>query len=409
MIRAGGFALALVFGMCCLAHGQGFSEGPGGIIYGDPGAQQPPGYQQPAYIADPNEPSEVPYAEAEAALLTRGPAIFNGGYFRTEYLNWTFQEHGDTLLGAPIVGNPNPRQPFVVSDPVGTPLGIAIVPSTQPFKLRHNNGLRLTGGAELLSGGTIEASAFLLDKAQSSFTLFGEQQANPGQPYNLIGTSTFVNGALGNNIEFYNVFFRAEQESRFWGGNLDYIFDNDRSGVFTLRPLVGARYISLNERLTQTGVFRDNTFAVPVDTQSTIESTSWNNIVGPQVGFHTAIQTKYLQFGVTPKFGVGANSQKARVYTSRLRSIQDPDVTTNDYYTGVTPFFELGAYGQANIRPNLSLRVGYNFLWMGRVNRPEDNILYNDNGPQNIPDVVVSPTRHSLHIGGLTVGGEYRW
>jgi hypothetical protein len=72
-------------------------------------------------------------------------------------------------------------------------------------------------------------------------------------------------------------------------------------------------------------------------------------------------------------------------------------------------------YGKWNITPRFSLRLGYNFMYLGRVTRPEDNISYNDNGAfvppfaLTPPDIRVNMTRHDIRVHGFNLGGEYRW
>lgn len=340
---------------------------------------------------------------AAAAQGLGRQVIFDGVYFRAEYLHWDTQSPGNVLLGAPILGNSDPSVPFIVLDAGGAPLGSAIVPSTRPFQLDGNNGFRGTLGADFINGGTMELGAFVLNPTTSSFTYGNLIPQNQ-----LVGTSTLVDGLLSNNIEFYNDTYQATYRSQLWGAEGNFLFDFDRTGLIEFRPLLGFRYISLDEKLHQRGVFTDQ--ILTLSTVTDIVSTTYNNLYGPQAGFRTEVVTKYFALGVEPKFGVAANSMIARVRTNHFRSISDPDVITQQSFTGVSPFFEVGAYARINITKSIALRAGYNLMWLARITRPEDNIYYNDNGPlPTLPDVVVSATRHDIIIQGLTVGGEFRF
>jgi len=329
--------------------------------------------------------------------------VYEGGYVRLEYLNWNIGNPGDTLLGAPVLNNQDPRVPFVATDPFGGVLGLAIVPDASPFQLESNNGFRGTIGAEFVTGGTMELGAFVLAPTTSGFTYGNLLSQNL-----LVGTSTFVGGKLANNIEFYNDYYQATYHSQLWGAEGNFLFDFDRSGLIEFRPLAGFRYVSLNEKLHQRGNFKD--LILLFDTTTDIESTTYNNLYGPQIGFRTEIVTQYFTLGVEPKFAVTANTQIASVRTRNFRSVSDGEVSTSQHLTSVSPIFEVGAYGTIRLTKYASLRVGYNLMYLLNVTRPEDNIYYNDNGPLPIkPDVVVSATHHDLAIQGLTVGAEFRW
>lgn len=402
MIRAGKLVLALSMTLIALSADRAFAqtEGPGGIIYGQPTAQCP------AYVADPNEQSwvDVPAVETRFANPVEAWSL------RTEYLMWTIADPGDTLLGSRILGNDNPRIPFIVTDNFNNELGRAIVPSTMPLQLRDNNGLRLTLGADFTMGGRLEVSGFLLEQGNSAYTLFGALKAQKNQQYDFIATSTDVNGQLGNNLLFYNDTFSAYYESRYWGAGTDYLFDVDREGVFWFQPAIGARYFSLDERLTQIGVFTDTTINPAPSLTSTIISKSYNNIAGPQIGFRAELKSKWFDLGIDPRFGVAANMQRAQVTTDKFRAEQDPVTNSTDHTVGATLFYDVGTWAQLNVSPNVSLRAGYNVTWFNRVNRPENNIVYNDNGAfPTPPGIRAALTQHTMGVQGLTLGAEFKW
>ena len=412
MIRASKFALALFIALSWLeASAFAQVEGPGGIIYG------PDQCDPAAYIAGPNEPSVVDPLLIEQA--TGRQRWIDEWDLRVEYLQWTFKDSSDTLLGSPVAGVENPRLPQVVVDPFGgAQLGIAIVPDTHLIKLRHNNGFRVTLGAELLYGGRFEVNAFLLEKAEGSFKLFGSPVGDPNQEFDFIATSTFVNDQLAESYFTYNHTFEAVYLSRLWGAGADFFFDVDRQGLMHFMPSIGVRYISLGESLTQTGIFRDTVFGNPPsgttfsDEVTIIDSKVWNNIAGPQVGFRYQIVHDWFTLGVDPRVGVGVNSYKARVVADNFQGGGDPRLETVDYSTHVALFTDVHAYGKLHINRNLTFQVGYNFLWLTGVSRPADNVYYNviDDGTGNVrTDVRVRQSRHTFDAEGITVGAELHW
>ncbi len=364
-------------------------------------------------------------AAAEVPGYRRKP-IFENGYFRAEYLNWTISRPGDVLLGSPVLGNPDPSQPFIVNDLGGSPLGTATVPTTIPFALNNQNGFRATIGADFIYGGLFELSAFVLAPAKSSFsydpnqlmfnTAGGGNSLSPIPTTQFIGTSTFVNGQLANNVQLYNYSYKADYYAQLWGAEANYLFEsNNPGGILQIRPLVGFRYVSLNNQMTQNGVFRDTTFATPVDTNTNINSVTYNNLYGPQVGLKTELVSKWVTLGFMPKIGLAGNTMLASVSTDQFRSPFDPPTYHEQKFTGVSPMIDLSTYLTIHATDRLSFRIGYNFLFLGRVTLPEDNIYYNDRGPYLPPvsfippDVTVSATRHDYRIYGLTCGGELKF
>ena len=376
--------------------------------------------------SDPFDSGAQPwYAGAEEVGPSPGLNAYNwidGVYFRGEYLNWTVSNPGDVLLGAPVLGNPDPRKPFVALDAGNNPLGVVQVPSTRDMTLHDLNGGRITLGAEFTYAGAMEVSGFMLERTTSTIQPVGLGINTPAEtPQGILslprlsGTSTLVNGAIANNVETYNTFYQATYESQIWGVDASYYIDHDRDGFFQFQPSVGFRYIGLREKLLQRGTFRDITFADPIDTNTEIDSTTSNNLFGPQGGFRSELVTKYVVIGFENKIAFTANNMQAGVRSFHFRSNVDPEVITNEDKVGFSPMVDLGVYSRVNLTQNFSLRLGYNLMWIGRVTRPEDNVIYNDNGPYvppfsfNLPDVVTNLTRHDIKVYGFNIGGEYRF
>lgn len=412
MPRAGFGVLAVLVSLCWFGSATAHSQNIAPVYYNGPTTGGPPPQTGGPYIQqfDPYcpPPQAAGYGQGyeqggEVAPGLGRQKIFDGGYVRTEYLNWSTSQPGDSLMGAPVLGNPNPRLPFVATDPFGGILGVGIVPSADPFQLDSNNGFRGTLGATLMSGPTFEVSAFVLAPTTSSFTY-----GNLLPQGLLVGNSTFVNGQLANNIEFYNDFYQATYRSQVWGGEANFIIDYDPTGWIQLQPMLGFRYVSLHEVMHQRGNFRDQILLF--DTTTDIDSQTYNNLFGPQIGFRTEFVWNRFAVGVEPKLALTANSMIARVSTTHFRSVSDPEVNTQQSFTGFSPLFEVGFYARIPITRYGSLRVGYNIMYLSRVTRPEDNIYYNDNGPlPTLPDVVVSASRHDISLQGLTIGAEFRW
>jgi hypothetical protein len=359
---------------------------------------------------DPNSPY-APYAP---------PAKFDGGFLRAEYLNWTLADPGNVLLGAPLKDVYDPRSPFPVFAPgTNNIIALARVADTLPISLNDNSGVRVTGGLELVSGGSIEVGAFMLARANSGFNanpqnFRQEFVTNPGDPFSghLVhsgyATSTLDNGQIGDTVLLYNQSFSVQYQSQLWGAEGNWIGDYDREGLFYLNPIIGLRYMSLREKMNQTGVFQDTVIGLP-PVVSTIDSSTFNNLYGPQIGTRFELVSKWINLGVDPKLMFLTNTMTGNVTTNNLRSNQDGIVYTDDNTTSFSFGVDVGTYAQINISQNFSVRVGYQFMWINRVTRPEDNIYYNSNGDGAPPAIIERLTKHDFVVHGVSVGGELRY
>ncbi|MDB5385995.1 MAG: hypothetical protein JWM11_1641, partial [Planctomycetaceae bacterium] len=167
---------------------------------------------------------------------------YEGFFFRTDYLLWDYTRPGNNLLGAPQSGLVDPHDPFQVFDTSTFPstlLGTASVPNLDQFKLRNNSGVRGTVGIPLVFGSS-ESSIFTMGQAQDVFldtSLLGTAK----QPF--AATTTYVNGALGDNVLLYNDSFKAVFNSKLWGADSNLFFNGPSSQYFSFSPMVGFKYL----------------------------------------------------------------------------------------------------------------------------------------------------------------------
>jgi hypothetical protein len=276
------------------------------------------------------------------------------------------------------------------------------------MRLQNNNGVRETIGIPLTFG-SFEASVLGFAKGHDLFfdnKLLGTQL----NPY--LGTSTFVNGQLGDNTQLYNSFFRADFSTKLYATEMNVFFDATESNFFALKPIAGFKYINLSESLTQRGQFVPAQIPglptlLPVNTG--IDSWSTNNIFAPQIGLRTQFENKWLTVQFDPKVSLAADYYANNVSTNHFRSTVDPLVMTRDSKTQLSPIVDLGLTSRLRVTRYLTLTAGYNMLWLGRITRPQNNIYYNDNGPLPTPPGVVVRTQHTdMLLYGFSVGGELR-
>ena len=336
-----------------------------------------------------------------------------GWFFRTEYLNWDFKRPGDTLLGAPILGISDPTTPFPVFDFSIPPaqIGSAVVPSLKPMRLDSQSGVRGTIGIPLTFG-SFEASMTGFSKASETISFGPDTYLDPD--VNVIfplftGTSTLVNGLPSQNIELYNDTFLAAFTSRLWGTETNLFLHGSSTNFFTFMPIVGFRYLDLEETLNQRGNFVDPLGLQP-DVLSEIDSQSHNRLFTPQIGLRSQFDCKYFSFSFDPKYGMGLNSYNNMVRTNHFRSNADPEVITRNSAAQMAHVLDLGFTGRIHLTPNFSLTAGYNYIWLGNITRAHNNIYYNDNGDlPTPPGVVLSTKKTDMTFQGISMGAELKF
>ncbi|MFN9198407.1 MAG: BBP7 family outer membrane beta-barrel protein [Planctomycetaceae bacterium] len=435
------FALAVALGACSLgvADAQAQMPGPAGMPPMPAGMAPPPtgayaepmlydgpplGYGDPGFSAyrtpQPLEGVQRPMSGWDVEVPDDGtmvghPKLFAGsGFVRVEYLNYNIRNPGDVLMGAPLADNAYPTDPFVIFAP-GTfsPTYYGIVPSTKMFDLRDNNGIKTTLGFDLAHGDSVELSAFFLAQKKSGYINndLGISLVDIGgflfELPNVYATSMLLDGQVGNTLYVYNDGYAAFYQSQVWGAEANYLHDLDTYGAVHFRPMIGARFLNINERMSQYGRFQQ---LAPVPSfETSIESDTQNYLGGGQIGARVEMVTHLFDFGAEAKWLMLANSMYADVATNNLRFNGDPYVLTSDNTTSVSTGVDLTGWAPLHLGPKVDLRIGYNFLWLTGITRPEDNIYYNENGVTQPAGVVVDMKKHDWSMSGLQLGGSLKW
>lgn len=435
MIRAR-YALAVLIGVCCLGQSPLFAQfGPAPAAYGDQTGLFPvdDGYSP---VDQPLAPvAQAPwYGDADQVAEASGRygpiPVSRGWRLRAEYLNWRVGRPGNQVLGAPVAGVTDPTQPFTVFAPgTGAPLAVATVPDTRTIDLSNISGLRVTAATDLIYGGQVEVSAFMLARKQSGFFLntgapvafdtdfdiaFDPRRTEIAEGESLpqdIATSTLFNGQVADHVFLYNVSYQAIFQSRVWGGEANYLSDSllpEGDGWLQCRPLIGFRYVNISERLTQRGVFQDFLLGGP-PVVTTIDSLTMNNLYGAQIGLRTQIVTRWFEVGITPKLLFMGNTAVASVYSNHFRSNADGTFSSNDLTSKFSFGLEGQTYAQVNLSPHVSVRLGYDLLYFTQVTRPHKNIVYDDNGPASPPAISEQTIFTDLLISGWSVGMQIQY
>ncbi len=428
------FAVA-VWGLLCAAsdptQAQGWAPGGDGVasVQGPYSSTQPgAGYFEgsgpgswpttPSYYDAPARYWDDNITRDKGGLYENSPMdkfiedMMKGAFFRLEYLNYAFKDPGGTLLGSATNSSLTPAEPFDIT--INQQFaGEARVATTTSLRLRNNNGLRGSIGIPVV-GGTLEGSIFTFERAADVEFITDLGAPAPGNAIGIpqyIATSTLTSGVVGTNLFLYDAFYGQRMKSNFWGTEANFVLDSyDPRSEFQIRPSIGFRYASSDEAHTQIGVFDQfQQLAVPI--VSVIASQADNDVLAPQIGARFEYVHRWFTLGVEPKIGLGWNNYDTRLRVERLRALNDDTVITSDSGTKLAATGELNLFGKIHVSQNLSVTVGYQFMFIDNIVRAHDSIYYNDNGPSPAfqADVRTRPSFGLMYWQGINVGGELRF
>lgn len=325
-----------------------------------------------------------------------------GASFRLDYLLWSTDEPGEHFLGAPTALTTDPRTPFgVLARDSGNQLPLeAILPNTENLSLNDTNGIRGIFSIPI-GDDELRINAWALAQATDEIDLFTPDNV-------FITTTTFTNNQVAATSTNYDQ-YRAVYESQMWGGGINYVFGDPMArGNLLWKPLVGFRYLNVQEEFNQVGRVV-NEVGDPTHT-ALIHSRTSNNIYGPSVGVELALEQPWFTFTVTPQVTFGLNDYSTVVRSSGIVSSADPAVFNQDEHVDFSAIFQVGAYFQLHVTENVTVFAGYDLIYASHVSRPVENIFYNERrrvvGGALVEqgDVRLSRTITDIATQGLTVG-----
>ena len=428
--RYAGRTSACLTAFVCLAQGSAFAQYPNPnysylpypthhpyapVQPGPNPCEQPAPQLRPAdvgWLYDFDSPPDLAIREA-----------IRGAYMRVEYLGWNIQEPGNNVLGAPIEGVADPRDPFLVQTSTGS-IGVAESLSTDRVDFNDINGIRGTLGVPfryVTLEGSIWGLAEGFHKIEDQPFLRNNSAVSP----RFIAVGLLGDRQVSDRVLLFDQSFTANYRSSVWGSdvNLLYHASNPRLG-FGLQPLAGFRFLNFDESLSMRGVFDNSSgmftnFGVLNDPyESRIKSETNNNVYAAQVGFKADFKHQFFTLAFQPKLAFGANDYQTTVFTNNLRSFDDPTVDNGPLdledpptksVTGRTvfsPTIDLDFSAKVHLSEWFHVRAGYNFIWTGGLARADRAINYNDFGDANPPAVTARQRTDSVLIQGFSVGGE---
>jgi hypothetical protein len=333
-------------------------------------------------------------------------------WLQADYLLWWIKDApGQNPLVTTGPFDPNTFVPGVTPPPgaLTTP-GTSVLIGGNSTPLGTFSGLRLQGGIAL--GGDscdeqgalgIEGGAFLLERRTRAFSATSNAAGEPflGRP--TIGAVSGLENSLA--ISFPNDVGNLNggqsgsavviNSARLWGGDIGLSMVLLRNQGWKAVGIAGFRYLDLDETLNisesitpfgQPGLFNGN----PTPLGSVITGydnfRTRNQFYGGQLGARVSYQTEMFDLGLTAKVALGNNSQ--RIGITGATTVQGAGVVLtgpgniraqpsnigvyqrNEF--AVLP--EVGLNLGVRVMENVRVNVGYSFLYLSRVVRPDGTI-----------------------------------
>lgn len=182
------------------------------------------------------------------------------------------------------------------------------------------------------------------------------------------------------------------------------------SSGLTRNFLAGIRYIDMTENFAWEArdINRQINGGTANASNALYGSRTSNDVFGPQLGGGIAYESDRFSVEVFGKGGVMLNDAKA---STRLTytgiSANAPEGTFEDFYTNnreglLTYVFQSGVVGRWHMRPNLSLRGGFEMLYFVNMAMAPDQLKFD-------PNFARVTTSGDPFYQGFTLGLDYFW
>jgi hypothetical protein len=363
--------------------------------------------------------------------------LFTRSRLRFEYIMWDIDDPGNVALGSPvsisrspIVGGNNTSVPFEIFNAnTGATLGLAVVPTLREMTLNDISGVR-GNLAVPFRGGSVEVNFWGLEQSDQRSSVFGIWQSRvtdpPDPTLTRLGTLRdpnivipfLTNGVVSDSTSLvsrvYDDSFSTNLNTQMWGSEFNVFSEYLVPGEgFKFEPLYGFRYINVQESFGMIGRFAGGG-ALPVQTDR-ISNRMTSNIYGPQVGFRTALVHRAFVLEAIPRVTFALNNNSAHL-KSNLQDLRAGGVSestfsgTDESEVDYTTVFQVSFNARVHLSPRFSLFGGYDAMWIHRLTRPYNNIVYNsstDDFGTPVFDLGLKSDNESLFTHGFSVGGEF--
>lgn len=352
-------------------------------------------------------------------------AVAQRSWLRFEYLHWTMSRPGAQPIGAPVLNQPLPEQ-FIGVNNVSTAAivapGIASIPQTGNLALDDLPGFRGTWGVDL-SFGEAELQVFGLTEKADSFEfpniqagrLAGLEATGTLNRPNIV-TPLLTNGvaadATAANYLVYDDSFSVNLKSQMWGAEASVLSTPYYAGEgIDWQWLGGFRYLAHEEEFGHRGTY-NNGGALITPEVTTIGASTINNMYGPELGARASVKNEWISLSVTPRVAFTLNDYTAETFSTRVTDAGTVGTRVGESDIEFTPIVQLSFTGEINVTPNFSVFGGYDFMWIYRMTRPFDNIVYNsvDGAAGSVdPSIEQAVDLESFYTRGFSIGCAFTY
>ena len=398
-----------------------WGQGPGGYFQSPNGSWNPPGihiprsqYQAPTldyYVGQKPQiwDREQPVEQFVGDLAERS-------WLRIDYLHWTFARPGAKSIGAPVL---NVTDPLVVFDNnSGATAGESVIPQMGNIALDDSSGIRGTWGLDL-NNADLELEFFGTEQNTDGFAMTNLSVGRPTGA-ETVGTTGLPNvvtplltsgaqtDAATANYLIFDDSFQTSLASQIWGAEAILVTDPYVPGPgVTWQWLGGFRYVAYEEEWRNRGV--NSSGGLGASVVSTFGGNTVNNMYGPEVGARLSATNKWFTFSATPRIAFTLNDYTAETASSALGAAETRFSGSDIEFT---PIVQVSFVGEIHINDSFSVFGGYDFMWIYRMTRPFDNVVF-DSTPGLAggftPAIGQQIDLESFYARGLSVGAVFRY
>jgi hypothetical protein len=355
------------------------------------------------------------------AILCR---ILRNVEVRLDYINWGISRPRTVLIGenpAPGVLQPtfglipfdgfffiNPSPPSVQKNPTDVfpilnanfnQIGQARAYDTTGISLKENSGFQGTLIFPMTYG-TIEASGFILEKADSAPNPGGLPAGVPGNNQSFAAIPVTVGGQPSTTVALYSQGFNQYFSSFLYGSEVNTFFTAifPKEYGFVIKPMLGFRYLGIDEHF-------DVVASNPNVPASVLRSTTINNIYGPSFGARFALETQWFTIGCDPRITFAVNQ-----FASNLNSFDPRTGAVNDHEIDArfAPVGALDAFIKIPVQERFRVYAAYNLFGTTNISRPQEQVAY-DITAGGANNTHLNLASSGIMVQGFSIGCEFNF
>jgi len=334
-------------------------------------------------------------------------------WIRLDYIHWSFESPDSQFIGAPVQNLIEPLN--VTSTQAGSgAFGVGVIPDVANLSLNDTPGVRGTWGLDL-SNAEFELEFFGTGQNDSDFSItnisgfrpdgstgIGTAE-RPNVVVPLLSSGASVDADTANYLLFDSS-YSASMKAQMWGTEATLLTKRYIPGDgLGWQWLGGFRYVNYNEEFGHRGVF--NNGGLIADQVTQFQASTTNHMYGPEVGFRSSVNHRWFTFSATPRIAFTLNNHTSE---TSFNGVSVGDSNDVDF----TPIVQVSFTGEVHLTPNFSVFGGYDMMWMYRMSRPHDNIVYDSSpgaGGAFNADISQVMDLNSFSAEGLSIGCVLRY